>query len=51
MPWECKTVNKLREEFVAKVMLKELDLPTIRYQPNNRIQMGGKILGWRNNAG
>ena len=45
MPWECKTVNKLREEFVAKVML------TIRYQPNNRVQMGGKILGRRNNAG
>ena len=29
MPWECKTVNKLREEFVAKVMLKEESMSSI----------------------
>ena len=29
MPWECKTVNKLREEFVAKVMLKEESMNSI----------------------
>ena len=55
MPWECKTVNKLREEFVAKVMLKEESMSSICRQYGISRTTGYKwvarYLDGRNNAG